>query len=90
MRTIEMWGPWAAGLDPCERLARTRALRAVARIMAGRRAADLCAALARAETDASGLEEAHGALNRLGSLDMRRIVGSYGGLTSAHPSRRVA
>ncbi len=90
MRTLDQWGPWAADLDPCERLARTRALRAVARIMAGPRAADLCAALARAETNTSGLEDAHAALNRLGSLDMRRIVGSYARLASSRPSRSAA
>lgn len=78
MKSIDAFGPWAASLSPCERIARCRTLRAVARLLAGSRADALCSALACAETDASHLNRALGALDRLAALDRRRILASYG------------
>ena len=78
MTAADQFGPWAPDLDPCERRARCRTLRAVARLMAGPRADALCSALACAETDSSHLDRALAALDRLASLDRRKILASYG------------
>lgn len=82
------FGPWALELDPAERLARLRSFRALARVLAGPRAGDLVALLAQAETDPAALVSAADALDRLPSVDMRRIVGSYAGLTRPLPPVR--
>ncbi len=49
----ESFGPWAPGLDPAERLARLRALRAFSQCFAGAKH-PFTRALAAAEADASG------------------------------------
>jgi hypothetical protein len=77
MTPADQFGPWAVGLSTCERIARCRTLRAVARLMAGPRASALCDALACSEADPSHLDRALSALDRLASLDRRRILGSY-------------
>ena len=45
------FGPWASALDPAERLARCRSLRALVRVLAGPHGRDLAAALRQAEAD---------------------------------------
>lgn len=83
MKPADAFGPWAPNLQPCERVARCRSLRAVARVLAGRRAEALCDALACAEADATHLDRALVALDRLAPLDRRGILASYGPVMSA-------
>lgn len=74
------WGPFADNLDDAERRARLRSLRALAAVYAGPRALTLCQQLARAEADPVALESALDALDRLASLDRRRILSSFASL----------
>ena len=83
MNSSDAFGPWAPNLSTCERVARCRTLRAVARLMAGPRASTLCDALACSEADPLHLDRALAALDRLASLDRRRILGSYGPVMTA-------
>lgn len=85
MKPSDEFGPWAPNLDSCERRARCRTLRAVARLLAGQRADALCDALACSETDPVHLDRALAALDRLASLDRRRILASYGPVMTAPP-----
>lgn len=80
MNSLDQWGPWALDLDPGERVARTRALRAIVRLLTGPRGAELDTLLKRAETDDAALDHAVVALDRLASLDRRRVLSSYAGL----------
>ena len=74
------WGPWQLNLPPAERLARLRALRALAEIFA-HRFADLVDTLAVAETgDETALRDALRLLERLPTVNRRRIYGSYSDL----------
>lgn len=77
MTAADQWGPFAEGLDPAERRARLRSLRALARVYAGPRAADVCRFLAQAETDPEALEPAILAINRLAPIDRRQILASF-------------
>ena len=79
----DQWGPFAAGLDPAERRARLRSLRALARVHCGPRAAELCRLLACAEPDDTALEPASFALNRFASIDRRHVLASYARLSEA-------
>ena len=79
----DQFGPWAAGLDPAEQRARLRAMRALARVHCGPRAADLVRLLAQAETDPAALEPALAALDRLASNDRRHVLASYSALSRA-------
>ena len=88
MKEMDCWGPWAAGLDPGERLARLRSLRARARVLAGPRADDLVALLVQAESDPAALVPAADALDRLAPLDMRRVLSTYSGLAQPLPPAR--
>lgn len=85
---LRRFGPWAAGLDPGERLARLRSLRALARVLAGPRASGLVELLRQAETDDMALMPAADALDRLPSVDLRRVLGSYAGLARPLPPAR--
>lgn len=87
MAPSRQFGPWAPDLDPAEQRARLRALRAIARLLAGPRAADLVRLLARAEHDAEVLVPAAAALDRLEPLDRRKILGSYAGLGTSPQAR---
>ena len=80
MKSSDHFGPWKLGLDPCERLARIRTFRALVRVLTGPRGAELDRALACAETDNSLLDRAFALLGRLGSIDQRKIISSYGAL----------
>ena len=50
IRPCDQFGPWAADLDAAEQRARLRAMRALARVHCGPRAADLVRLLAQAES----------------------------------------
>jgi len=85
---MDQWGPFRPDIDEAERRACLRGLRAIARLLAGPRAASLCNLLAQAEVDATALEPACHALNALAGTDKRRILASYGVLTApARPPR---
>lgn len=77
MDRMKEWGPWRPGIDPCERRAQLRGLRAITRLYLGPRGADLCDALACAENDGTALGRAMAALDRLASLDRRKVLGSF-------------
>lgn len=70
------FGPWAADLDPIERAARLRGLRAVALVYA-RRQAGFISALARAERDGAALAEAGRLLDAIPPLYRRRMLAAY-------------
>lgn len=77
MHPSRQFGPWATGLDVAELRARLRSLRAIARILAGRRATAMNALLLQAETDPAALVPAADALDGLAPLDRRRILAAY-------------
>lgn len=79
--THDRWGPFASGLDPCERRARLRSLRAIARLHLGQRGTILIDALRAAETDDGRLSDALTVLDRLASVDRRRVLASYAAFT---------
>ena len=70
------FGPFAAGLDPAERLARTRVMRALAVVFACRHRTFI-AALCKAETDPAALTDAFRLLEQLPSLIRRRLLATY-------------
>jgi hypothetical protein len=76
------FGPWQAGLDQAERVARLRALRALA-LARCRREREFIAALARAEHDPRELERAAVLLNRIPALPARRMLAVYQQLGNA-------
>jgi hypothetical protein len=78
----DSFGPWAEGLDPAERLARYRSLRALCQIFAGPHH-PLVVALARAEADPSdeAARLAWEALMTLPTIRRRRILASLATLT---------
>lgn len=82
------FGPWALDLDPGERLARLRSFRALARVLAGPRAAELCELLHQAETDPAALMPAADALDALAPVDMRKVLSSYAALARPLPPVR--
>jgi hypothetical protein len=71
------FGPWTAGLSDAERIARCRALRALAVVLTGRRGDQLVAALRTAEADPARLPGALAALESLSALDRRRLLSAY-------------
>lgn len=81
MKPANTWGPFALDIDPCERRARLRSLRAVARMRLGPRGDFLDEALRCAEIGAVSHETLHNVLARLPSLDFRRVLASYAALT---------
>lgn len=80
IRPADQWGPFRPDLEPGERLARTRALRAVAHLVTGPRGADLCARLREAERDPAALPLALGALDRLAPVDRRHVLATFAAL----------
>jgi len=70
------FGPWVPGVDPSERLARLRAMRAIGLTLA-RRFPDLLDALERAEREPAALPVALELLERLPALNKRRMLGTY-------------
>jgi hypothetical protein len=78
----DQFGPWVEGLDPAERLARLRSLRALVQAFAGPDH-PLALALARAEADPSdeAAMAAWEALMTLPTIRRRRILASMATLT---------
>ena len=74
------FGPWRDGIDPAERLARLRSMRAICRLTLGPRGAAFAEALHRAETDHAQLEPALARLDALASLDRRAVLCSFAAL----------
>jgi hypothetical protein len=66
------FGPWISNIDPCERRARLRALRAIASLVT--RAPLLVDALARAEVDDEALATASELIDGLEPLPRRRLL----------------
>lgn len=87
----DRFGPWAANLDPAERLARLRSLRALVQIFAGPQS-PLAQALARAEVDQSdeAAMAAWEALMTMPSLRRRRILASLATLTRSTTRQGVS
>jgi hypothetical protein len=74
--TTSAYGPFVPDLDPAERLARTRSLRALAIVFAHRHQ-ELITALRAAETDPAALHRANDLLDRLPALNRRRLLAVY-------------
>jgi hypothetical protein len=70
------FGPWAVGIDPAERLARLRSLRALALVHC-RLETNFINTLWRAETDDTALPAAFDQLQRLPALRRRHLLASY-------------
>lgn len=81
MTSTDEWGPFDPAIDDCERRARLRSLRAIARMHLGPRGDVLDRALRCAETGAVSTEALHDVLTRLPSLDRRKVLASYAALT---------
>lgn len=81
MDNLDRCGPWASDIDQCERRARLRSLRAIVRLLLGPRGDVLARAIHCAEEGAVSLDTLHAALSRLPSLDYRKVLASYAGLT---------
>jgi hypothetical protein len=77
------FGPWASNIDPAERLARLRAMRALAMTVARPHAGELIRALRRAEDEPAALPEALALLDRLPALARRRVLTSYATLAKS-------
>jgi hypothetical protein len=86
----DQFGPWVPDLDPAERLARIRGLRALVQIFGGPDH-PLGEALARAEVDPSdeAAIAAWDALMTMPSLKRRRILASLATLTRSSIRRRA-
>src|SRR5258708_7526351 len=82
-------GPWRPGLPHGERVAQLRALRALARVLAGPASAGLCEALRAAEGDPAALERAAAELARLPTVPMRRLLASFAALDDVPKERRT-
>lgn len=76
----DAFGPWRPDIDPAERLARLRSMRAIARLCLGPRGEAFTESLRRAETDEAALEPALRELDALASLDRRAILASFAAL----------
>lgn len=84
------WGPFLPGLDPAERKARLRSLRALVKVMTGARGEVVALAILRAEIapdDIEMLSAAAATFDRLGSIDRRRILSNFAELHA--PKLRV-
>lgn len=75
IRPSAAYGSWATGLNPAERLARLRSLRAITRAYLGPRGQQLADCLHRAESDDAALIPA------LDALDRRRVLASFASLS---------
>ncbi len=76
------FGPWAANLEPDERLARTRALRALVFVYCGHDH-PLARALLEAERDPDAAPAALAELDALPALRRRQILATYAALARA-------
>jgi hypothetical protein len=80
MIPADEFGPWARDLDPAERLARLRSMRAIVRLSCGPRGEALADQLHRAERDPAALPRAAEELNGLASIDRRSVLCSFAAL----------
>lgn len=73
------WGPFLSDLDPIERKARLRSLRALVKVLTGPRgeACRYALLLAEIDQDEDTLAAASAAFEKLPALDRRRILSSY-------------
>jgi hypothetical protein len=72
-------------LDTTERVARLRSLAMGARLLAGDKAAALCAALALAEANPAALADCDRELGRLPTLPLRRLLATFAGTLKVMP-----
>lgn len=88
MSRPDAFGPWAADLDPAERIARMRSLRALCQIFCGARH-PLVEALARAEVDPGDRAalEAWEALERIPARSRRNVLASLAQLMKQTPTK---
>ena len=85
------WGPWMPGIDPGERKARCRSLRALAQVVTKKPDHPLCMALRDAEDgEPETLEQAGLELNRLPALSLRDLLVRYTNLIRKPKPRRVS
>lgn len=75
--TTWQFGPFASGLGQTERTARLRAMRTIVQLHLGDRGRIAARALHLAEADPESAGLAVGALERLPSLDRRRVLSAY-------------
>lgn len=80
MIPADQFGPWAPDLEPGERLARLRSMRAIVRLACGLRGEALADQLCRAERDPAALSSAAEALRGLASIDRRSVLCSFAAL----------
>ncbi|SDO59195.1 hypothetical protein SAMN05216360_1298 [Methylobacterium phyllostachyos] len=73
----EAWGPFRPDIDPGERKARLRCLRAIVHLSTGPRGQALAELLLQAERDDALLPPALAALSSLDAIDKRRVWASY-------------
>lgn len=76
----DAFGPWRPDIDPAERLARLRSMRAITRLTLGPRGETFAEALRQAETDPGQLEPALHQLDALAALDRRTVLASFAAL----------
>jgi hypothetical protein len=81
-------GPWAAGLNNGERVARCRELRALAHVYLGPEHR-LTQALGQALIDPAALEAARTELGSIPALSRRRLLASYAALLPIRPKSRA-
>lgn len=77
----DQWGPFASGLDPAERLARLRCLRAIVHLVCGPRGAAAERVLIENERDPARAIEALAAFYAMAPLDKRRVLSTYAALS---------
>lgn len=77
LAAADRFGPFADSLDPAERLARLRSMRAITNLCCGPRGEGLARALHLAERDAAHLPAAVAALDALAALDRRHVLASF-------------
>lgn len=80
---IDAWGPFAAALEPGERRARLRCLRACVRLLCGPRGRGAENALRAAEAVSAPDPDALTALLRLEPCDRRRVLASYAAISAS-------
>ena len=83
----DQFGPCALDLDPAERLARLRSMRAIVCLSCGQRGETFADLLRQAERDPAALEPAAGALRRLASIDRRHVLTSFAALHRREQTR---
>ena len=85
---LDAFASWVAGLANAERIARCRALRALALVFCGP-GHPLVHALLAAERDGAAAAAAHQELDKLPALQRRRVLANYAALvTPGRPRRR--